>query len=80
MVSIYWLFLIILLDAIVLAYRDYRGEQERKDLYTRLMAGSLTNYREIPEKPPPRGGNMFTAGIKKAAKQQLDALNKAGDD
>ena len=80
MISAAWLFVVILLFILASEYREYMWRQERKDLYSRIMAGSLTEYRDdISEKPPPKGGNMFTAGMKKAAQRSLDALQKAGD-
>jgi hypothetical protein len=80
MISAWWLLVVVLLFLLVMEYRYYQWQKERADLYSRIMAGSLTEYRnDIAEKPPPKGGNMFTAGMKKAAQRSLDALQKAGD-
>lgn len=72
------LFLVIILLLALMAWREFLFDQERRDLYSRIMAGSLGEYREAIEekKPPPRGGNMVRAGLRKAA--QKDGV-KVGD-
>ena len=79
MISAWWLLFITLLFIALSEYREYQWRQERKDLYNRIMAGGLSDYRnEVIEKPPPRGGNMVTAGLRKAHNQQMKQLR--GDD
>lgn len=79
MISAWWLLLITLLFIALAEYREYQWRQERKDLYNRIMAGGLSDYRnEAREKPPPRGGNMVTVGLRKAHNQQMKQLR--GDD
>jgi hypothetical protein len=79
MVSAAWLFAVLLLYVMANEYQQRAWRAERKDLYDRLMAGSLNDYREqIQEKPPPKGGNMVTAGLKKAADQQMKMLGGDG--
>jgi hypothetical protein len=83
MISAWWILFISMLYVaillILLEYREHQWRIERKDLCDRIMAGGLTEYRnEVIEKPPPRGGNMVTAGLKKAHNQQMKMLG--GDD
>jgi len=83
MISAWWiLFISLLYVAALLAlleYRENRWRLERKDLYDRIMACGLTDYRnKAIEKPPPRGGNMVRAGLQKAHNQQMKQLR--GDD
>ena len=72
------LFLVIILLLAYIAWQEFLHNQERRDLYSRIMAGSLGEYREAIEekKPPPKGGNMVRAGLRKAARN--DGL-KVGD-
>lgn len=68
-----WLLLIEAVIALLfIAWLLWLQAREREQLYNRIQAGSLQDYR-IAEKPPPRGGNMVTAGLKKALR------NEAGD-
>ena len=79
MISAWWLLFITLLFIALSECREYQWRQERKDLYNRIMAGGLSDYRnEVIEKPPPRGGNMVKAGLRKAHNQQMKQLR--GDD
>mgnify|MGYP001157472961 CR=1 FL=1 len=71
--------LIIIIFAALQAYRENLWRIERKDLYDRIMAGGLAEYRsDAKEKPSPRGGNMVTVGLRKAHNQQMKQLR--GDD
>jgi len=63
-VSAWWIAILAILDFISNEVRERRWRQERKDLYSRIMAGSLTDFREdIAEKPPPTGRNIFKAKV-----------------
>ena len=81
MVSAAWLFIVILVCLLAIEYKEYQWRKERQDFLNRLTNGeSIPSPVDIAEKPPPRGGNMITAGLKRAAKQQMDALQtKEGD-
>ena len=75
--------LIVLIGAqyLLMMWREEQWREERHDLLNRLAAGqTIPAQIGIPEKPPPKGGNMVKAGLKKDAKRQLGALDKAGDD
>lgn len=76
---------IALVEAIVIAVLSYlilrlldEAAKERQDLYNRIQAGSLEDYSKVSGngRPPPKGGNMVTAGLRKAARK--DGL-KAGE-
>jgi hypothetical protein len=75
--------LIVLIGAqfIYTMWRDEQWREERADLLNRLAAGQTIPPAQIETKgkPPPKGGNMVNAGLKRAEKRQLAAL-KAGDD
>lgn len=52
--------------------------KERENLYNRLQAGNLNEFRAITDnKPPPKGGNMVTAGLKRAAEKE--GFHEVGD-
>lgn len=69
--ALVFILLIIVIFAALQAYRENLWRIERKDLYDRIMAGGLAEYRsDAKEKPPPRGGNMVFAGLKKAYDRQ----------
>lgn len=56
---------------VFLSWLFYLQAKERENLYDRIQAGTLSDYRTIAkDKPPPRGGNMITAGLKKAANNE----------
>lgn len=48
-----------------IVWREYEHQKERKDLYTRIMAGSLRDYSLNEKKTPLGGGNFVRAGLKK---------------
>ncbi|HBC94468.1 MAG TPA: hypothetical protein DCZ10_16600 [Pelotomaculum sp.] len=79
MISAWWLLALTLLFLVMMEYREYEWRLERKDLYNRIMAGGLNEYRnEVKEKPPPRGGNMVRAGLEKAQSYQMKMLGGDG--
>ena len=57
------------------AWREYRHDSERRDLYNRLMARDLPEYTANgSSRPPPKSRNIITAGLKRYSDQR-----KAGD-
>lgn len=75
--------LIVLIGAqfLLMMWREEQWRQERNDLLNRLAAGQTIPPAQIETKgkPPPKGGNMVNAGLKRARERQLEAF-KAGDD
>jgi len=58
------------------AWREYHHDQERKDLYNRLMSRDLTDYSQITStRPPPKSRNFVKRGLKKFYDNQ-----KSGDE
>ena len=73
------LFVLMCSQFLILVCLETQWRIERKDLLDRLTTGQSIPSYDIKEKPPPHGGNMVTAGLKRAADQQKEWL-KAGDD
>ena len=75
--------LIVLIGAqfIYSMWRDEQWREERADLLNRLTDGQTIPPAQIETKgkPPPKGGNMVNAGLKRARERQMEAF-KAGDD
>ncbi len=59
------------------AWREWRHDQERRDLYSRLMAKDLTEYQSVADNqnrpPPQKARNFLRAGMEK----HLKATNQA---
>lgn len=60
------------------AYLAWRFERERKDLYDRIMAGSLMKYRMETGGPPPPGGGYLRKALEKR-KKMLGRLQNGGE-
>jgi len=47
--------------------QEYLHSRERKDLYSRMMAKDLTEYKDAtgPARPPPKSKNFVTAGLRR---------------
>lgn len=61
---------IILVLLMLLAFHAWLTSRERKDLYSRIMAGSLRDYRERTDSTsPPVGGNFVKRGIDRAQRE-----------
>jgi hypothetical protein len=69
----------VLLIAVFLCYSVYREilwQNERKDLYSRIMAKDLTEYREERKPiPPPKAQNSKFVTVR----QKQHSLSKGGD-
>ncbi len=49
------------------AWREWQHDRERRDLYSRIMAGGLAEYATANDgRPPPKGRNTVRAGLKRA--------------
>jgi hypothetical protein len=75
--------LIVLIGAqfLLMMWREEQWRKERSDLLNRLVAGQTIPVQiDISEKPPPKGGNMCTAGLRKAAQQQYDYIQNTMKD
>lgn len=60
------LLILCLAQTCIIVYQQAQAERERKDLYNRIMAGTLNDYtRETKDKPPPKINNPLRANIEK---------------
>lgn len=68
--------IIIVIMSALMALQSYLHSLERKDLYNRLMAKDLTEYKTATQagRPPPKSRNFVAAGIRRYFERQ-----KAGD-
>lgn len=57
------------------AWRERCHDRERKDLYNRIMAVDLRDYSSINQGPPPKGGNIIKAGLKRS----LNEMGRYGE-
>lgn len=64
---------IIVLLIFLYAWREYRHELERKDLYSRLMAKDYQEYTAFnhEKRPPPKARNFIRAGVERYFNQKL---------
>jgi hypothetical protein len=60
-VIILLLLTLIIIQRIHIFYLEKNHFKERKDLYDRIMAGTLKDYemKTIKERPPPKSGSYF---------------------
>lgn len=56
------------------AWREYRHDAERRELYNRLMARDLTEYTaSSSSRPPPRARSVIAAGVRRHMERQHEA-------
>lgn len=72
MSSTWPLIAIIIVLLLLYAWREYRHEMERKDLYSRLMAKDYQEYKAFDheKRPPPVQRNFLRAGVERYYNQK----------
>lgn len=64
---------IILAVLVQFAWREYQHDQERRDLYTRLMAKDLADYQAATNTAKPAGArNPIKKALEKVQKNQAE--------
>lgn len=59
------------------AWREYRHDAERRDLYTRIQARDLSEYtHSVGSRPPPRSRNVIAAGLRRYYGRKVEAGDK----
>jgi len=54
------------------AWREYQHDQERRDLYNRLMARDYTEYANAGRPPPGKVRNFIRRGLQMQAEEEGD--------